>query len=50
MKILIMTQHYAPEEVRGAVLGTELAEDLVLTGKYSGNKNYIKTIVQRLRL
>jgi colanic acid biosynthesis glycosyl transferase WcaI len=32
MKILIMAQHYAPEEVSGAVLGTELASDLVKRG------------------
>lgn len=32
MHILIMAQHYAPEEVSGAVLATELAEDLVKLG------------------
>lgn len=32
MHILIMAQHYAPEEVSGAVLATELAEDLVQRG------------------
>lgn len=28
MKLLLLAQHYAPEEVSGAVLATELAEDL----------------------
>ena len=32
MNILIMAQHYAPEEVSGAVLATELATDLVKCG------------------
>ena len=32
MKILLMAQHYAPEEVSGAVLATELAEGLVERG------------------
>jgi colanic acid biosynthesis glycosyl transferase WcaI len=32
MRILIMGQHYAPEEVSGAVLATELATDLVRRG------------------
>lgn len=32
MQILLMAQHYAPEEVSGAVLATELAEDLVKQG------------------
>ena len=32
MHILILAQHYAPEEVSGAVLATELAEDLVSWG------------------
>jgi colanic acid biosynthesis glycosyl transferase WcaI len=32
MRILIMAQHYAPEEVSGAALATELAEDLVNRG------------------
>jgi len=32
MKILLMAQHYAPEEVSGAVLATELAEGLVARG------------------
>lgn len=32
MRILIMAQHYAPEEVSGAVLATELAESLVQRG------------------
>jgi len=32
MKILILAQHYAPEEVSGAVLGTELATDLCKKG------------------
>lgn len=32
MHILIMAQHYAPEDVSGAVLATELAEDLVQRG------------------
>jgi colanic acid biosynthesis glycosyl transferase WcaI len=32
MNILIMAQHYAPEEVSGAVLATELASDLVKKG------------------
>jgi colanic acid biosynthesis glycosyl transferase WcaI len=32
MRILIMAQHYAPEEVSGAVLATELAEGLVQRG------------------
>jgi colanic acid biosynthesis glycosyl transferase WcaI len=32
MHILLLAQHYAPEEVSGAVLATELAEDLVRRG------------------
>ncbi len=32
MRILLFAQHYAPEEVSGAVLATELAEDLVQRG------------------
>jgi len=32
MQITILAQHYAPEEVSGAVLATELAEDLVQHG------------------
>jgi colanic acid biosynthesis glycosyl transferase WcaI len=32
MKILLMAQHYAPEEVSGAVLATDLAEDLAALG------------------
>jgi colanic acid biosynthesis glycosyl transferase WcaI len=32
MNILILAQHYAPEEVSGAVLATELAEDLARRG------------------
>lgn len=32
MHILLMGQHYAPEDVSGAVLGTELATDLVKRG------------------
>ncbi len=32
MNILIMAQHYAPEEVSGAVLATELAEDMLRRG------------------
>jgi colanic acid biosynthesis glycosyl transferase WcaI len=32
MRILLMAQHYAPEEVSGAVLATELAEDLAARG------------------
>lgn len=32
MHILILAQHYAPEEVSGAVLATELAEDLARQG------------------
>ena len=32
MKALILAQHYAPEEVSGAVLATELAEDLASRG------------------
>lgn len=32
MKILLLAQHYAPEEVSGAVLATELASDLVSKG------------------
>jgi putative colanic acid biosynthesis glycosyltransferase WcaI len=32
MKIMMLAQHYAPEEVSGAVLATELAEDLALRG------------------
>ena len=32
MHILMLAQHYAPEEVRGAVLATELAEDLAKRG------------------
>lgn len=32
MRIMLMAQHYAPEEVSGAVLATELAEDLVSRG------------------
>ena len=32
MRIIIMAQHYAPEEVSGAVLSTELATDLVKKG------------------
>lgn len=32
MKILLVAQHYFPEEVSGAVLATELAEELVLKG------------------
>lgn len=32
MRIMILAQHYAPEEVSGAVLATELAEDLVRRG------------------
>lgn len=32
MRILIMGQHYAPEEVSGAVLATELAEGLLARG------------------
>jgi colanic acid biosynthesis glycosyl transferase WcaI len=32
MKILIMGQHYAPEEVSGAVLATEISRDLVAAG------------------
>ena len=32
MKILLMAQHYAPEDVSGAVLATELATDLVSKG------------------
>ncbi len=35
MKILIFSQHFAPEEVSGAVLATELAEDLVKFGNSS---------------
>lgn len=33
MRILLLAQHYAPEEVSGAVLATELAEDLVQRGR-----------------
>ena len=29
---MILAQHYAPEEVSGAVLATELAEDLLKRG------------------
>lgn len=32
MKVLLLAQHYAPEEVSGAVLVTELAEDLARRG------------------
>jgi glycosyltransferase involved in cell wall biosynthesis len=32
LNILILAQHYAPEEISGAVLATELAEDLVNRG------------------
>lgn len=32
MHLLLMAQHYAPEEVSGAVLATELAEDLAELG------------------
>jgi colanic acid biosynthesis glycosyl transferase WcaI len=32
MRILMLAQHYAPEEVSGAVLATELAEDLAKRG------------------
>ncbi|MFZ3071068.1 MAG: glycosyltransferase family 4 protein [Anaerolineaceae bacterium] len=32
LKILILAQHYTPEEVSGAILATELAEDLVAHG------------------
>lgn len=32
MRILLLAQHYAPEEVSGAVLATELAEDLAQRG------------------
>jgi colanic acid biosynthesis glycosyl transferase WcaI len=32
MRILLFAQHYAPEEVSGAVLATELAEDLARLG------------------
>lgn len=32
MKIMMMAQHYAPEEISGAVLATDLAEDLVKRG------------------
>jgi colanic acid biosynthesis glycosyl transferase WcaI len=32
MKIMILAQHFAPEEVSGAVLATELASDLVTKG------------------
>lgn len=32
MHILIMAQHYAPEEVSGAVLATDLAEELINRG------------------
>jgi colanic acid biosynthesis glycosyl transferase WcaI len=32
MRLLFMAQHYAPEEVSGAVLATELAEDLATRG------------------
>jgi colanic acid biosynthesis glycosyl transferase WcaI len=32
MRVLLMAQHYAPEEVSGAVLATELAEDLAARG------------------
>ena len=32
MRILLLAQHYAPEEVSGAVLATELAIDLVRAG------------------
>jgi colanic acid biosynthesis glycosyl transferase WcaI len=32
LRILIIAQHYAPEDVSGAVLGTELATDLVKRG------------------
>jgi colanic acid biosynthesis glycosyl transferase WcaI len=32
MKILILAQHYAPEEVSGAVLATQLATDLAVRG------------------
>jgi len=32
MHLLLMAQHYAPEEVSGAVLATDLAEDLVELG------------------
>jgi colanic acid biosynthesis glycosyl transferase WcaI len=32
MRILMLAQHYAPEEVSGAVLATELAEELVSRG------------------
>ena len=32
MHIMILAQHYAPEDVSGAVLATELAEDLVSRG------------------
>jgi glycosyltransferase involved in cell wall biosynthesis len=43
VKVLILAQHYAPEDVSGAALATELAEDLaqrghqitVLTSRYS---------------
>lgn len=32
MKVLILAQHYAPEDVSGAALATELAEDLAQRG------------------
>lgn len=32
MRIAILAQHYAPEEVSGAVLATQLAEDLIKKG------------------
>lgn len=32
MRILFLAQHYAPEEVSGAILATELASDLTLRG------------------
>mgnify|MGYP001102409582 CR=1 FL=1 len=32
MRILLMAQHYWPEDVSGAVLATELAEDLAGRG------------------
>ncbi|MBK6710279.1 MAG: glycosyltransferase family 4 protein [Chloroflexi bacterium] len=32
MRVLLMGQHYAPEEISGAVLATEIAEDLVKWG------------------
>ncbi len=32
MRIMILAQHFAPEEVSGAVLATELAIDLVQRG------------------